>query len=383
MSTPDHTAAGSSIIPGDSRIIGQAGERYPRMSEAAAIQLTDGSTLVAWSRKERGDDFSRGEFVGSVISDGSLFFSEEVRLMMEPWSEVTDIGSVNFLRLDSEIRLIFLGRDQMPPGTAAELASTSLFQSVSRDDGRSWSAPTRIVSRRGYSVVNNSRVVRTSTGRVIIPLAFVSENIFKNYDQQTVFCLYSDDGGESWSSSNTLSHPEGPLMEPGVIECGNCSLYMTIRTKFGRLYEARSFDDGHTWVDLHPAALLSSEAPSTLFRLPGSDALWIFWCDYPYTGRWYERHSVAMAVSLDHGTTWRYAGRLEHDTERSFGYVSAHVAGQALLLTYYDWPLDRTKEVGGHFHMTSLRARRIPLGWLREQEMLAEGKIFCETFSNE
>ena len=81
--------------------------------------------------------------------------------------------------------------------------------------------------------------------------------------------LYSDDDGVTWQESNVLRSDGKPLMEPGVAECADGSVYMTIRTATGVLYEARSRDGGATWADLAPTKLPSPAAPSTVVRAPG------------------------------------------------------------------------------------------------------------------
>src|SRR4029079_12378129 len=99
----------------------------------------------------------------------------------------------------------------------------------------------------------------------------------KHHDEQVNFCLYSDDDGQTWNKSSVLSI-DGPLMEPGVAECADGSLYMTIRTKKGFLYESRSSDGGAIWSNPPSASKLPSPvAPSTVMRDPTSNDLWMIW----------------------------------------------------------------------------------------------------------
>lgn len=116
------------------------------------------------------------------------------------------------------------------------------------------------------------------------------------------------------------------------------------------------FDDAITAV----ADLASAEAPATVVHDPQTNNLWMFWCAQDYNGKWYSRHTVAVAVSQDSGQTWGKPHTVEYDSARSFGYVSVLFMPTDVLLTYYDWKLSGTTI----FHNTHLRQRTIPRAWL-------------------
>src|SRR5438876_6426005 len=98
----------------------------------------------------------------------------------------------------------------------------------------------------------------------------------------------------------------GPLMEPGVAECADSSLYMTIRTKAGFLYESRSLDEGATWAATTATKLPSPVAPSTVARDPTSNDLWMIWVNREGGDKvtWKQRTPLSVAVSKDNGGTW-------------------------------------------------------------------------------
>ena len=193
---------------------------------------------------------------------------------------------------------------------------------------------------------------------MLVPAAYV-ERIDKDYDGQSVLVLHSNDDGVTWRESNVLKS-DNALMEPGVAECADGSIYMTIRTAVGVLYEARSRDGGATWGDLAPTKLPAPAAPSTVVRAPGSDELWLFWCNNA-KGKWKDRSPQVFAASKDHGRTWSEPRFVEDDPKHSYGYISFTRVKDHALLTYYDWA-DNGQPA---FHMTSLRQRTIPLAWLR------------------
>src|SRR5688500_12625353 len=153
-------------------------------------------------------------------------------------------------------------------------------------------------------------------------------------------------------------------MEPGVAECADGSVYMTIRTATGVLYEARSRDGGPTWGEFGPTKLPAPAAPSTVVRAPGSDALWMFWCNNA-KANWKQRSPQVFAASNDHGKTGSEPRLIEHHPKHSYGYISFTRVKNQALLTYYDWPDDGQRA----FERTSLRQRTIPLAWLRGEVM--------------
>jgi hypothetical protein len=207
-------------------------------------------------------------------------------------------------------------------------------------------------------VVNNARVLRTSKGRLIVPAAWVPGDIGKMFNAQRVFCYYSDDDGFSWRESNDVVLDGKALMEPGAAECADGSLYMTIRTALGHLYEARSGDGGATWADLRATSLPAPAAPSTVVRAPGGDALWMFWCDNA-RGNWKGRNRIVFAASRDNGRTWGESRPVESDPRGSFGYTSVTPVRGHILLTYYDWRDHGQRD----FDQTHLRERLIPRAW--------------------
>jgi sialidase-1 len=151
-------------------------------------------------------------------------------------------------------------------------------------------------------------------------------------------------------------------MEPGVAECADGSIYMTIRTKHGCLYESRSRDGGQTWQAATAKAFVSPSAPSTVTRDPGSADLWLIWCNNPAGAKagWADRNPQALVVSRDGGRTWGAPRLLENDDQRGFGYFSVDVVDATVHLTYYDWSKGQP-----NFYLTDLRQRCLPLAWMR------------------
>ena len=342
-------------LPGVSRRILVATHEFPRFSEADVVELTDGRLLLASARKQGADDFAAGALISLFSTDGGLTWDDVPRIVRKQWGDVVDLMSVSFARTKRGLHLFFLGRGQNAT------TDTRVYQMISTDQGQTWGEPIRVSTRDGYHVVNNARVIRTAGGRLIVPAAWVPGDIGKMFQRQQVFCYLSDDEGATWRESNDITLQGNALMEPGVVECADGSIYMTIRTALGRAYEARSRDAGQTWNDVRATTLASPAAPATVVREPGGDALWILWCDNA-KGNWKGRNDIVFSASHDNGRTWSTPPRVvEEDPRGSFGYTSVTFIKGRALLTYYDWR-DHGQPA---FQETHLRARLIPIAWFK------------------
>jgi len=333
------------------------------------IELTDGRLLYVWTRKQGTSDFDRGAVVGIYSADRGETWGSAPQVIVTPWEGKADVISVSLCRSPRGVHLFFLGNglDQM--------CDLQVYQMISGDEGATWSAPERISEREGYYILNNARVQRLSSGRLLAPVAYVDGDILERFRTQRVFCLYSDDDGASWQQSAEMALEYNALMEPGVIECADGSVYMTIRTCLGYLYEGRSCDGGASWNGPRQTALLSCEAPATLLRDPASDDLWIFWSNNEEAARhhmaqprdWYNdycdvklRNPYSVAVSHDNARTWSAPHVIDNTPDHSFGYLSATIVDDRALLTYNDWKL--TEEI---FYLMNVRLRTLSLAWLR------------------
>jgi arylsulfatase A-like enzyme len=352
--TPRPTTAPSDL-PGTSRIILAPTEQYPRFSEGDVTELTDGRLLLAVGRKEGASDFARGTIIGMFSRDGGKTWDAEPHVIRGPFADRVDLMSVSLFRTKRGVHLLFLARSEQAK------QDTLVYQMISTDEGKTWGEPTRVSVRPGYHVVNNARVIKTSTGRLLVPASYV-ERIDAGIKGRSVIVLYSDDDGVTWRESEPLVFRDVALMEPGVAPCADGSIYMTIRTALGVLYEARSRDNGATWQDLGPTKLPAPAAPSTVVRAPDSDELWLFWCNNA-KANWKQRTPQVFARSTDNGRTWSEPRAIENDPKHGYGYISVIRVKDDVLLTYYDW--EDNGQPG--FQMTALRQRMIPLAWLREE----------------
>ncbi len=241
---------------------------------------------------------------------------------------------------------------------------------ISEDDGETWSAAKSILEAPGYFVLNNDRVIQTSTGRLIVPLAFhrskTSEpHSSKSFDPRAItMWLYSDDEGAKWQeAANWWAIPVASgsgLQEPGVIELTNGQLISWCRTDQGCQYGFESKDNGKTWSPPQRTELMSPNGPASIKHLPGSSDLLALYNDhsgkFPFPPK--KRNPYVAAISTDGGKTWPKRKLIEGDPEGRYHYTAIHFTKDAVLLGY----CAGDEKVGA---LNRLRIRRISLDWLR------------------
>lgn len=315
--------------------------KHPRNSEGSFATLRSGRIIYYYSQFSEGDsDFSPCGIAQIASDDGGRTWGEpSVVFAPEPG---TMEMSVTLLRLASGRLACFtvIKRDKI---------DCRPYVRFSDDDGATWTAARRVVEAPGYFVLNNDRVIQTSTGRLIMPLGWHrlspgAPNTYEGIDLRAVtIWYYSDDAGATWKEADTWwalpAVTRTGLQEPGVVELADGSLLSWARTDQGCQYEFRSHDGGVTWSAPQPMALRSPAAPASIVRLPGSADLLAVYVDhsgrFPFvlSDRTYSnRTPLVAAVSSDGGVTWRATRVLGPDLQQDYCYAAIHFTGDAVLV---------------------------------------------------
>jgi hypothetical protein len=218
----------------------------------------------------------------------------------------------------------------------------------SKDEGRTWSAPTEIVpeSENGYYVVNNDRVLVLPEGRIIVPAA-LHQNADGKFDPVgRVMCYLSDDGGATWRRNQTVLSLPAPgtktgLQEPGVVLLRDGRVLLWARTDQGTQWQSYSTDKGETFSPPQAGPLRSPAAPASIKRIPSTGHLLAVWDDnYVPKSGWHfgVRSPLAVAISTDDGRTWTRKQILEADPEGWYCYTAIAFTGRGpdeeILLAY-------------------------------------------------
>jgi hypothetical protein len=150
------------------------------------------------------------------------------------------------------------------------------------------------------------------------------------------YAVRSRDGGDHWGEPSLIARdPEGKLSfeEPALARTGDGHLLAMLRCgepgKYEYLYQTRSFDQGHTWIDLGVTPMWGH--PAHLLLLHDGRLL----CSY---GHRRPPYGVRACVSEDHGATWKIEREivLRDDGEsRDLGYPSSVQLADGTLVTVY------------------------------------------------
>jgi len=336
----------------------RADSKHPRKGEGDIIVLRDGRLLLAYTEFYGGTaDHSPAKIVATISEDDGDSWSEPYTLQENVGK--CNVMSVSFLRLNGdEIALFYLVKNH-------PRKDCRVYMRKSFNDGQTWSKPRPVTSEMGYFVLNNARVIRTSTGRIIVPVSTYKDPETFGYWKSLIY--YSDDDGETWLRSknevvlpNEMDSRVG-LQEPGIIELKNGQLLMYMRTALGYIYQSISSDEGETWSYAKPLDNLKAPtSPATIARIPRTRDLIIIWNDKScfnlnglerrgsdITDSSYQRRSpLSVAISTDEGLTWIKVMDLEPTA--ICHYPSIDFKNDKIFITYY---------YQGHKHLRFVRMK--------------------------
>jgi len=330
------------------------GEGNSRNSEGDFIRLNDGRILFAYSKFVGGEGGDHDACVISslVSSDEGETWSKEDRVIAENTLEAGgNVMSVSLLRLDQKrIALFYLRKIK---GDKEDKA-TQIIMKVSKDDGKTWGKEADITRDfpLSYRVVNNSRIIRLGSGRVLVPVAQHSIDVSNSsLVNDVLYCLYSDDNCKTWKKSGELRirDYDGSAVvtqEPGVIELENDSVLMYTRSYSGCQWYAYSSDGGLTWGGTRRSMLKSPVSPAKLLRLENGEILGI-WNNHSARADYAAaldgfgvRTPLTIGLSFDEGETWKFVRDIENGFDKNdlghywYCYPAALELEDSILLSY-------------------------------------------------
>ena len=323
----------------------------PRNTEGSFIRLKDGHLLYAYSKFTGGtEDHATADIVTRTSSDGGLTWSPEDTILVKNDGRM-NVMSVSFVRLRSGAIALFTVRKN-------SMLDCRPVLRLSRDEGKTWSAPRLTIREPGYYVLNNDRVIELKSGRLVLPVALHRNpsNDPKQFNGRGIaMCYLSDNQGRTWRRSksvleNTAASKNG-LQEPGVVELKDGRLLMFIRTSMGSQYFSYSRDGGDHWSPPQPSALTSPLSPATIERIPQTGDLLAVWNNHAQVDEAWRavdvnhpdpqraksggrRTPLTVAISRDEGQTWEHAKDIETESTGWYCYTAVEFAGDRVLLGY-------------------------------------------------
>ena len=323
------------------------GPGNPRNSEGAFLDLKDGTILFVYSRFV-GTSFSdeaKARLAARRSGDGGETWSGDTVIETPEENEVMNVMSVSLLRFgNGDVGLFYLLRRSWH--------DMRMWCRRSTDEGWTWGTAVTCMPAAGYYVVNNDRVVRLASGRLVIPAALhpslADRNAAAAVDWRGVAEFFlSDDDGRTWRMAKgygtlPVAHTRSGLQEPGVVELRSGVLWAWARTDLGRQYEFFSHDHGETWSVPAPSRFTSPNSPLSMKTIPGTDRLLAVWNPGPsYETRPLkpiggDRTPLVIATGPMPTGGWSRASLVDGVTVQDEGYcyTAIHFTKDAVLLAY-------------------------------------------------
>lgn len=320
-------------------------DQYSRHSEGDFLRLKDGRILFVYSRfRGSYDDGAPSDLAASWSDDEGESWSEPVTVLPASLYNTDNVMSVTLLRMNSgDVGLFYIVKQT---GTV-----NRMMLSLSKDEGRTYyrHIECTLPDRPGYYVLNNDRVERLSTGRLVMPMVYHRGGCGPDdyMDGRGFACfLLSDDDGETWrEAADTVfppfTHTSSGLQETGVIEKKNGVLWAYNRTDMMYQYEYFSMDGGEHWTVPQPSRFTSPCSPMKIDRHPQTGDLYAVWNPIPnYNGRYasgsgWGRTPVVWAVSRDDGISWSDCRMIEGDEEHGYCYPAIFFTDDGCMLVGY------------------------------------------------
>ncbi|MDE7313524.1 MAG: glycoside hydrolase [Eubacterium sp.] len=356
--------------------------KNPRNSEGAFLTLKDGSILFAYSRfKGEGvEDWGISDICAVISKDGGRSFTGHRTLLTSEGENAQNIMSLSLLDMENgDIGMFYLVRHTY--------TRMQMYLRRSKDGGKTWTDRVLCTPQEGYFVVNNDRVVRLASGRILIPAAFhrsgcqeEAENGWFVDSRSEVVCFYSDDDGVSWQAAEGkccmpfMKNSSSGLQEPGVLELEPGVLWGFARTDLGRQYEMYSLDHAKTWTGAAPSRFTAPNSPLSMKR-DKAGVIWAVWNPIPeYNGREKKtdiftggRTPYVIAASTDNGQSFTEGVAFEAEEDHGYCYCAIHFLEDGMLLGYCaGGPKDESC-------LARIRIRKI--GW-QELECLKQAESF-------
>ena len=144
-------------------------DAYTRHSEGAFLRLKDGRILFVYSRFSGSySDDAPSDLIKMYSSDEGETWTEPVITVTASHFKTHNLMSASLMRMaNGDVGLFFIEKIE-------DMPVSHIWIARSKDEGESWYKFTQcsLNDREGYYVLNNDRIERLSSGRLLIPLGF-------------------------------------------------------------------------------------------------------------------------------------------------------------------------------------------------------------------
>lgn len=324
-----------------------------RNSEGDFIRLKDDSILFIYSRYSADgyEDDCTCDLYASISTDEGESFGEPFPVVFHTDFDAENIMSVSLMRMQNgDIGMFFL--------TKIDAVNSLPCFIRSSDEGKTWHSFTPCYDYKGYYCVNNDRVIRLKSGRILIPACYfktktkIDENGKERLDfisAGTMRVFASNDDGFTFKTvTDEFTIPVSKacktgVHEPGFLELNDGRVWCYIRNDSGRQYQTFSSDEGETWSPAELSQFTSPVSPLSADRLSDGRIVAV-WNPIPlYNGRslfcdgfWTDgRNPLVIATSSDETETFSEYKAVETDERRGYAYTAIfETKDNCILLAY-------------------------------------------------
>lgn len=315
----------------------------PRNGEGSFIKLKNGSIMFGFTEflGNSWDDDADARICAVVSEDEGETWSER-RMLFEKPQNSKNIMSLSFLRMNNgDIGAFYIVKNS--DGT------DKIVFTRSADEAKSWSEPISCMDCldvQDYYVLNNDRVLRLKSGRIIFAAArhtVLTE--CEDFMPGEICFFISDDDSATWYKTETelkcpFKNNFDGYEEPGLYELADGRLWCYIRTNIGFQFEAFSTDGGVTWSTPEPNLFFSSPCSPMLVKDCGELTAAIFNPVPEHALRGDElwgRTPYVLAVSTDKGAAFKKENLfcLEDDLKNGYCYPAIFESDDYMLAAYY------------------------------------------------
>ena len=341
MNISDHSHLEVQIVDPQTTILAQATDEFPRNMGGDMVRLQDGRLFLAYSQWFGGThDRDGSRVVGKISRDDGETWGD-MFVIAEPDTTRDTVRMPSFVRL-GDGRLALFARCHQTMKKKWVIMMVCKDESGDVLDGSVWTESNSVTPEGdGGHVIIAQRVVRTHSGRIVVPVAapWPWDREDDKTDDIRTCCMLSDDDGVTWRvSQSVLAGPKRGLMEPCVLELEDGRLMMLLRTQVHRQYVSYSEDGGDVWT---PAVavddLVSPESPAALARVPDTDLTMVVWNHNRNEGGMpVNRSPLTVGFSKDAGKTWFGFHNLEEEPNKTWSYPSIRFIDGKAVVIYYD-----------------------------------------------
>jgi predicted neuraminidase len=207
---------------------------------------------------------------------------------------------------------------------------------TSRDGGRSWSEPEKLVEADsgGRGPVRNKPIV-LHDGTWVAPASIETD------DHWDAFVDRSSDKGKTWTKSDLIQIDHASIQGKGIIqptlwESGTKQVHMLLRSTSGYIYRSDSHDKGETWSSAYPIPLPNNNSGIDLVKLENHTLVLVH---NPVMGDGGARTPLVCSVSEDNGLSWNEAFVLENEPGE-YSYPAIVALGNRTYIVY-TWKRER------------------------------------------